>query len=169
MAIAKTAFTSKAKKTEPRFVNKSEAETFEREIRRRVSERAYRLFEESGYPDGEAEKHWLQAESEILHRGIEVREAGSWVTLNTTIPDASAEDVDIYVDATRVIVRARKNGRSDTTEPPSERPAGDELFFAAGLKVEVDPNTATASLKDGKLSLMVKKQERGSKVPERSV
>lgn len=169
MAIAKTAFTSKAKKTEPRFVNKSEAETFEREIRRRVSERAYRLFEESGYPDGEAEKHWLQAESEIFHRGIEVRESGSWVTLNTTIPDASAEDVDIYVDATRVIVRAKKNGRSDQAGLSSEGPVGEEMFLAVDLKVEVDPTTATASLKDRRLSLMVKKQERGSKVPERSV
>jgi HSP20 family molecular chaperone IbpA len=162
MAIPKTAFTSKPKSTEPRFIGKSEAEALEWDIQQRVSARAYRLFEESGYQDGNAEKHWLQAESEVLQRGIEVRESGSWVALNAKIPDASAEDVHIYVDPTRVIVRARKNGQTENRESQAQGLPDDELFLAVDLNVEVDPTTASASLKDSKLSLMVKKRPQKS-------
>lgn len=158
MAFPKPAvFTSKPKPTEPKFVDKAEAEALERDIRQRISERAHQLYEQSGYQDGNALNHWLLAESEILHQKIEMRDSGtSWMALNAEIPDVSAEDVHIYVDPKRVVVRARKNGRTD---PQSQNQGHNELLMATDLPAEVDPPSATASLKDGKLSLMVKKRQ----------
>ena len=141
----------------PRFVSKSEAEALDQTIRSRIADRAYQLYEASGYAAGHDREHWLQAESEVLRHGLEVRESGSWVNMNGSLPDVAAEDVEIYVDARRVIVRAKRREGSQTAQPTTGE-ASQERFWGVDLHMEVEPATAAASLKDGKLTLMVKKR-----------
>ena len=141
----------------PRFVGKSEADALDQAIRDRIADRAYQLYEASGYAAGHDREHWLQAESEVLHRGLEARESGSWVSINGSLPNVAAEELEIYVDARRVIVRAKRRGEPQTAEPTTGG-ASPELFWGVDLETEVEPATATASLKDGKLTLMVKKR-----------
>ena len=40
------------------------------ELRRRIEERAYALWEADGRPEGRALDHWLQAEQEILNQSV---------------------------------------------------------------------------------------------------
>ena len=42
------------------------ADTLDPELRRRIAERAYALWEADGRPEGRALEYWLQAEQEIL-------------------------------------------------------------------------------------------------------
>ena len=70
----------------PRIVGESEKERFDQALHRRVSERAYRLYESSGREDGNHHAHWLQAQSEVLQRGLEIRESGSWLSINAALP-----------------------------------------------------------------------------------
>ena len=40
------------------------------ELRHRIEERAYALWEANGRPEGRALDHWLQAEQEILNQSV---------------------------------------------------------------------------------------------------
>ena len=156
MATPKQASTSKsAVTTTPRFVHKDEADALQQTIQDRISARAYQLYEESGYQQGHDQRHWFQAESEVLQGGLEVRESGTWVAVNASLPNVSAEHVQIYVDRRRIVVRATKNNETRDAKPAATGQA--EIFLVADLTEEVEPATASASLKDEKLSLMVKK------------
>jgi HSP20 family molecular chaperone IbpA len=121
-----------------------------------VSERAYRLYESSGWEHGNHHAHWLQAQNEVLQRGLEIRESGSWLSINAALPGVEADHVEVYLEPTRVIVRAEKsesNQDSDTREISQQ-----EVFLLQDLDTEVDPATASAAFKDQKLTLMVKKR-----------
>lgn len=158
MATPQRAFSSQFSfATAPRFVNKTEADALDEAIRTRVAERAFQLYESSGRAPGRDREHWLQAESEVLRRGLEVRESGSWVAVNGYFPGVGAEGVEIYVDALRIIIRAKGQQASQGGGSSADEMAGDTLL-GAELPAEVDPATATAALKDGKLTLMVKKR-----------
>jgi len=159
MPATRTAFRSRPTlaSTIPNFVSGREAEELEQLIYAKISERAYLLFEQSGREPGNDDANWLRAESETLRSGAQIRESGSWVTLNASIPDASGQDLQLVVRPTRVLVRARKasNGQ-DCSELAKQ--GGGEIFLAANLTAEVDPLSAAASFRDHNLHLMVKKR-----------
>jgi HSP20 family molecular chaperone IbpA len=141
----------------PSFVSGREAEELEQAIYEKIRERAYLLFEQSGREAGNEDANWSLAESEILRSGVQVRESGSWVTLNVSIPDVSGEGLRISVRPTRVLVRAME-ARNGPDPPESAQRDGREIFLAANLTAEVDPPSAVASFKNHNLHLMVKKR-----------
>ena len=148
---ARPAFSS----TIPRFLVGPEADALEQALSHAISQRARLLFEQSGSMPGNDEANWLQAESEILRPGLEVRESGTWMTLNAWIPNTSGQDMEIAVRAMRVLVRV-----SETDEQNFSDPAGQDgqIFLAANLAVEVDPSSAVASFPGHNLHLMIKKR-----------
>jgi len=144
--------------TAPRFVNNAEAEALDRAIRDRIADRAYQLYEASGHAPGRDQDHWLQAEAEVLRHNLEVRESGSWVAVDGSLPGVVAENLEIYVDARRIIILAKEpEAAGGIAGSSADRPAP-EYFLVADLDIEVEPASANAALKDGKLSLMVKKR-----------
>jgi HSP20 family molecular chaperone IbpA len=157
MATSKPAPIEKPVASTPKIIGESGKEALHQAIHGRVSERAYSLYEASGREEGNAERHWLQAEGEILQQGLEVRESGSWLSVNASLPDVSADDMEIYVGPERVIVRAQKR-RATENKASQTQTTHMELFLARNLPVEVDPSTASAAFKDQKLTLMVKKR-----------
>jgi HSP20 family molecular chaperone IbpA len=135
-------------------------ETLQQEIRQCIAARAYQLYKESGYQDGNDERNWRQAESDVLQRDIEVRESGTWLALSAILPDFSAQDVQIGVDPSRVLVKAeRQPSLQEPRENAAQSAEHKKFFWAADLPIEVDPSTTTASLKNCKLSLMLKKRK----------
>jgi HSP20 family molecular chaperone IbpA len=153
MPSAKPAFYPK-RTANPQFVDQMEGQKIDAELHQRLSDRAYALYEESGRQDGNEQKNWLQAKSEIV-QGLEIRKSGTWVALTASMPDASPYSIRLYVDTNRVVVQAEKSADPSRTESS----AGDtSIFLAADLDVELDPPTATASFRDQTLNLMVKKQ-----------
>jgi HSP20 family molecular chaperone IbpA len=158
MATSKPAPSEKPVASTPKIVAESGKEALHQAIQVRVAERAYSLYEASGREEGNAERHWLQAEDEILQQGLEVRESGSWLSINASLPDVSAEDMEIYVEPEQVIVRAQKREISQDTTAQAQSVAQAEVFLARSLPVEVEPSTASAAFKDQKLTLMVKKR-----------
>jgi hypothetical protein len=73
MPSPKAAMSSSATPAVPKLISGPEKEALEQAIQWRIAERAYSLFEASGRLNGDDLKHWLQAESEILQRGLEAR------------------------------------------------------------------------------------------------
>lgn len=127
----------------PQFVDETQIEDA---LRAQVSRRAYQLFELSGYQDGQDWLHWFQAESELLRNQWELHASGNWLIMSANLP---ADNVQIHVGPNRVLVRARK------TENRGPQP---EIFLATRLEQEVDPSTASASLRDQKLTIVAKKR-----------
>jgi HSP20 family molecular chaperone IbpA len=160
MATTKTALTGSSTTTSkvPRFADEDGKSKISQALQDHISLRAYSLYEESGQPEGNHFSDWLQAESEILQRSLDVRESGSWLALNASLPDVAPEDVLISVEPTRVLIHAT---RGEEIKNDTAREIGStrrDLFLVQDLNVEVDPETASASLKDQKLTLMVKKK-----------
>ena len=106
-----------------------------------VTRRAYQLFEETGKIAGRDEENWRQAESEMLRNGLNVRETGSWISVDGELSSASSPVVQIWVAPRRVLVQQGA--------PTS--------FLVVDFPVEIDPGTAIACLKNGRLKLMTKK------------
>lgn len=158
MATSKPAPSGKPLASTPKIVAESGKEALHQCIQARVSDRAYALYEASGREHGNAKRHWHQAEGEILQQGLEVRESGSWLSVNASLPDFSAEDMEICVEPERVIVHAQKHQASEDKASQTQEVTRMELFLARSLPVEVDPSTASAAFQDQKLTLMVKKR-----------
>ena len=157
MPSAKPAFYPK-RAANPRLVDQAEGQKIDAALHQLLSERAYALYEESERQDGNDQKNWLQAKSEIV-QSLETRKSGTWVALTASMPDALPDSIRVYVDTNRVIVQAEKS--ADPSRTGSF--AGDtSMFLAADLDVELDPPTATASFKDQTLNLMVKKRRSAS-------
>ena len=158
MATSKPALSGKIPASTPKIVAESEKEPFHHYMQDRIAERAYSRYETSGREHGNADQHWLQAESEVLLQGLEIRESGSWLSINAALPDASAEDVEICLQAERVIVRAKKREVIQDSGSQTQGLKQTDVFLVKNLPVEIEPSTASAAFKDQKLTLMVKKR-----------
>jgi hypothetical protein len=161
MASTKFALSSRpfSELATPAFLSENEAEELEQAIHRRIGERARLLFEESGRAPGNDEANWLRAESEILRSGLQVRESGSWVAIDASIPDASGQGMQILVRPKRVIVRAQGQAASQTQAGEDAKPDQQEILLAVNLNVEVNPPSAVASIRNHNLQLMIRKSQ----------
>jgi HSP20 family molecular chaperone IbpA len=158
MATSKPAPIGELSGKVPRIVGEEDKQAFDNAIHCCVSERAYGLYEASGGQHGNDHAHWIQAQDEVLQRGLEVRESGSWLSINASLPGVAGDDIEVYLEPNRVIVRAEKgeslqNAESHTQELPQR-----EIFLVGDLNTEIDPSTASVAFKDQKLTLMVKKR-----------
>ena len=139
----------------------NEREAIDQLIQRKVAERAYRLFEGSNAAHGKDQEHWLQAESEILRHGLDIRESGSWVSITASLPDVSGENLQICLEPSRAVVHGQKISEQRDPSSGTHKYSQEDFFLRSDLNVEVDPSTASASLKDQKLTIMVKKRYPG--------
>ena len=166
MATSKPALSGTPAAARPQVVTDSEQGALDRALQQSIAERAYLLYEASGRQDGYDQEHWMQAESEILRRGLDVRESGSWVSMVGTLPDAADEDVQVFLEPHRVVVRAQRSTVEQDADSQRQVSVAQEMFVVEDLNIEVEPATATASFKDKTLTLMVKKRYPTSGAPE---
>lgn len=166
MPSAKAGFAAIPNTKPPRFIDDSEMQGLQSAMHNRIAQRAYSHFERSGYAHGNDLDNWLRAENEVIQRGMEIRESGTWMAINASLPGVSAEDVQIYIERSRVIVRAERKALSEEDGGERRPPDGEEVFLLADLKIEADPSTASASLKNHKLTVMVQKRLAEAGKPE---
>jgi HSP20 family molecular chaperone IbpA len=160
MATTKPALSGKTTPAvAPKIISDSnEREAFDQMVQRKVAERAYQLFEGSNAAHGKDQEHWLQAESEILQHGLDVRESGSWLSITASLPDVSGDNLQICLEPNRAVVHGQKISEQRDASSGTQSYSQEDFFLHSDLNVEVDPSTASASLKDQKLTVMVKKR-----------
>ncbi|MGB8322439.1 MAG: DUF2934 domain-containing protein [Candidatus Acidiferrum sp.] len=125
-----------------------------------VSRRAYELYEQSGNEHGQDLIHWLHAESQVLQRLSEIRESGSWYTINAPIRGFKPEDIHVTVDEGSALIAASNNSQSSenqTMSTGSANSVNQSVFLLAQWPNEVDPATASAYIKNETLTLTVKR------------
>jgi len=160
MATTKPALSGKtAPAVAPKIIfDPNEREVFDQLIQRKVAERAYQLFEQSNAAHGKDEEHWLQAESEIFQRGLDIRESGSWLSITASLPNVSDDNLQICIESNRAVVYGQNVLQQRDATSETQTYSQQDFFLRSDLNVEVDPSTASASLKDQKLTIMVKKR-----------
>ena len=156
MASSKSALSGSSKA--PQILNEDQHAAFHDKLRQHVSQRAYDLYQNSGSQDGNDFENWVQAENEVLQRGLEVRESGSWLAFNATIPDSSGDNVEVCLTPTSVTVHAQKSQPLQNADAHAQGLTQREIFITQDLNTEIEPSTASATLKDQKLTIMVKKR-----------
>jgi len=135
-----------------------EREAFDQLIQRKVAERAYQLFQASNAAHGKDEEHWLQAESEILQHGLDIRESGSWLSITTSLPSISGDNLQVCIEPNRAVIHGQTTSDQWDASLGTQTSSQQDFFLRCDLSVEVDPSTASSSLKDQKLTVMVKKR-----------
>lgn len=156
MASPKSALSGSSKT--PQILSEDQHSAFHDKLRQRVSQRAYDIYRDSGSSDGNDFKNWIQAENEVLQHGLEVRESGSWLAFNASIPDSSADNVEVCLTPHSVAVHAEKSQPMRNADAHAQGLTQREIFLVQELNTEIEPSTASATLKDQKLTIMVKKR-----------
>jgi HSP20 family molecular chaperone IbpA len=158
MASAKTSLANTQEKTE--LVSEQERHSFLEHFRNLLQRRAYALFEQDGYADGNDLTHWLQAEEELLMHPA-VHEAAGWFTLKVSLPATPVDHVKVFCEENRAIISADTT-REETFRDRTESEI-DSAYYSVRWPERVDPNTATAQFEDGMLTLTAQKVESGER------
>ena len=127
-----------------------------KEISDSIARRAFEIFESSGRISGRDHEDWLKAEAELLHPiHLDIAESDEEVTVRAEVPGFSARELEIRLAPRRLAItgkRQTKQEQSAENTVYSER-CVDQVFRLVELPAEVNPEKATATLKDGILQL----------------
>jgi Protein of unknown function (DUF2934) len=135
----------------------SENDNLEESLRSQIERRAFELFEQNGRNEGEAVSHWLQAESEILSRVMEVEESSSWFTVNVPLRGRSAADMQVHVEPTHALIAGTMHPASlDGSASGLDSPAR-TTFLLVKWPAAIDPKTASAYFQNDALNLTGKR------------
>jgi HSP20 family molecular chaperone IbpA len=134
----------------------SAKEQLHHRVKQRISDRAYDIFQQGGNRHGDDMRHWLQAESEILTNVPEIRESGSWYTINIPLHGFTPSEAQVSVEPQYALVLAEKEQMTGGDPGPVSNVFEQSVFTKAKWPADVDPSTASAYLKNGVLTLTVK-------------
>jgi HSP20 family protein len=127
-----------------------------------ISRRAFELFERDGRANGNHMRHWLEAESELLHPvHIRMEESDAEIVLHAEVPGFSANDLEVNVEPRRVTITGRRESKKESKEGQAlyAEECSNEIFRSLELPSEVNSNKVSATLKDGILDIQLLKLE----------
>jgi HSP20 family protein len=114
-------------------------------------------------------ENWIRVESEVIHPvPIEIADSAGELRVNAQMPGFSQRDIDVHLEPRRVIIRGKTEHTKERTSEEicyTER-EGNQIFRSVTLPTEVDPDRASAALRDGVLELTLPKagNARGTRV-----
>jgi len=135
------------------IVSGEKREVLLEQFRDSVSKRAYELFEQLGRSDGQDLSHWLRAEAELCQRLSEVHESGAWYTVTTPVVGVPADHIKISIEDNDALIAAEKIAKSEDDRAQEQRSA----YYAVRWPESVNPETGSAYLKNGTLTLVARK------------
>jgi HSP20 family molecular chaperone IbpA len=144
-------------KEPPAAVSINSSKDLQERAQARIASRAYELYEQDGRNHGEDMSHWLRAESEILKRVPEIHESSSWFTINVPLKGFAAGEIRVNIEPRYALIAAERQPSSGTDEDSGVDSLEQSSFAVAKWPSEVDPSTASAYVKDGILTLAVKR------------
>ena len=138
------------------------------QFRDSVSKRAYELFEELGRVDGDDLSHWLRAENELCTRLPKVEESGAWYTVTAPVVGVPADHIKVSVEDNGALIRARKVSAGQDDRVQGQQEVSSSAYYAVRWPESVNPETASAYLRNGTLTLVARKAaaDRNEALPE---
>lgn len=125
-----------------------------------IARRAFELFESNGRWPGRDVDDWLSAEGEMLHpMHIEIRESDSGLTVQAEVPGFSANALDISVEPRMLKITGKREAKQEGKNDKKiySELCSDQILRAIDLPADVDPAKASATLKDGILTISLSK------------
>lgn len=151
--------------TDLNLVPPSEMSEHAKRIFDAIARRAYEIFESRSRVSGHDKDDWFRAESELLKPlKFHVRESGEHLIASTDLPELRPHEIKVSVEPCHMrICNTVEAGEDENTGEAvmhslrySLQPA-EQIFHVLELPVEVDPANAKATLKDGKLEIVMRK------------
>ena len=124
-------------------------------FRERIAKRAYELFEELGRVNGNDLSHWLRAENELCVRLPQVQESGVWYTVSAPLVGVPADHIRVSVENRGALISADKSSDHGTSDAEAQEVLA--TYYAVRWPESVSPETASAYLKNGTLTLVARK------------
>jgi HSP20 family protein len=132
-----------------------------------IAHRAYEIFEANGRQFGRDMENWFRAEHELLHPvHLEMRESDKELTVKAEVPGFESKDIEISVEPSRLTIAGKREWNKEEKEQKlvySER-RSNQFFRCVDLPAEVNPEKASATLKDGVLELKIPKTTTARKI-----
>src|SRR5579872_1208654 len=138
----------------PSIVSGEKRDAFLEEFRNVVAKRAHALFEELGRVDGNDLSHWLRAEDELCVRLPEVQQSGAWYTVSAPVVGVPADRIKVSVDDDRALIAAEKGSYDPASDDSREYSF---TYYEVRWPESVSPQTASAYLKNGTLTVVARK------------
>jgi HSP20 family protein len=133
-----------------------------REMNQNIAEHAYYLAQQRGFNPGNDLDDWFRAESELFRAvPVELTHDDDELKVLAEVPGFTADDVNIHLEPTRLVIRGNKKSEQHTkkgTLSYTEREST-QIFRAVHLPVEVDPEKANATVRDGLLEITLPKAQ----------
>jgi HSP20 family protein len=125
-----------------------------------IARKAFEIFENNGRWFGHDLEDWFRAESELLHPlHLEMTESDDDLTVRAEVPGFSTKELEINVEPRRLTLVGKHEGQEERKKAKtiySERCAK-EILRVVYLPADVDGSKASATLKDGILSIELPK------------
>jgi HSP20 family protein len=131
-----------------------------KEVSEAIAIRAYAFFEERGRGFGQDFDDWHHAELELLRPiPIEITELDDQLKVRAEVSGFSAKDIQVSVEPKRVVIsgKVEKADEYKSESALSTERQSNEILRALDLPTEVDPEKATATVKNGVLELSLAK------------
>ncbi|MGA2098209.1 MAG: DUF2934 domain-containing protein [Candidatus Acidiferrum sp.] len=141
----------------PKKVNILKAGSLEQlrsELSAKARDMAYFIYQNSGEQPGRDLGHWVEAQSKLMGTAIEIRESGPWFHCNCEVIGIEQAEARVALDETQVLINL--SGGIDPNFFPQDGSV--PVFYWAKWPQEVDPSTAAGYVKDGMLTIEVKKK-----------
>jgi HSP20 family molecular chaperone IbpA len=138
------------------------------ELYRKISKRAFTIFEENGHGHGHDLDHWLKAEAEFLCPApLEVLETDSEVTVRAEVPGFTEKELEIIAEPTQLFIIGKAEKMIDQTKKKKvySEITSRGVFRCIALPTKIDSEKVTASLKNGVLEVSLQKMEPAKKIP----
>jgi HSP20 family protein len=121
-----------------------------------IARRAFELFESNGRWFGHDLDDWFRAESEILHPlALELKETDGDFTVRAETPGFSAKDLEISLEPRCLKIAGKRQTKEEEKKGKVIRSElhADQILRAIDLPADVDTSKASATLKDGVLTI----------------
>lgn len=125
-----------------------------------VAKRAFELFQKRGYQFGHELEDWFKAERQLFRKvPIDIKDADGNLSIRAEVPGFTADNLKVSVEPNRVTIKGE-------TEEKSEKKDGgtlysewksNKIFRTFDLPNRVNADEATATIKDGVLTLTMPK------------
>ena len=125
-----------------------------------IARRAFELFEGNGQLPGRDLEDWFRAEAELVHPlPLELKESDSHLAVRAEVPGFAAKDLEISLEPRRLKISGKRETKGEEREGKTIRSElrADQILRALDLPADIDTSKASATLKDGVLTITLPK------------
>ncbi len=125
-----------------------------------IARRAFEIFDNNGRGSGRELEDWFRAESELLHPvRLEIEEYDDNLIVRAEVPGFTAKEIEIQLEPRKLTIagthevhEGSKKGKTIYSERYAQ-----EILRVVPLPVEIDSSKVSETLKDGVLTIELRK------------